>query len=308
MLNNIPWVEKYRPSLIDDIILDKNNKNIFNNIINTTIFPNLLFYGPPGTGKTTTIINIINQFNKNKINSKSLVIHLNASDDRGIDTIRNQIYQFSISNSLFSNGLKFVILDEIDYMTNSAQQALKILIQSSNNIVFCLICNYISKIDKSIQNECLHFKFNKLPQEKIISFLNKINISENLNLTNNNLIYIQKKFNSDIRSMINYMQSNQYNIHKFFYISDNIYINLIDNIINKDYDIILNTINNIILYNKLDIKTFIIYFINFIISNYSKYVTTDFLNTFEFIIHLDENYYYNNLLNYFIISIQKFIY
>jgi replication factor C subunit 3/5 len=125
MSNNIPWVEKYRPSIIKDIILEDNNKKIFYNIIKYDIFPNLLFYGPPGTGKTTTIINIINLYNKNKINSKSLVIHLNASDDRGIDTIRNQIYQFSISKSLFSNGLKFVILDEIDYMTTTAQQALK---------------------------------------------------------------------------------------------------------------------------------------------------------------------------------------
>jgi len=308
MSNNIPWVEKYRPSIIDDIILDKYNKTIFNTIIKTHNFPNLLFYGPPGTGKTTTIINIINEYNKNKINSKSLVIHLNASDDRGIDTIRNQIYQFSISNSLFSNGLKFVILDEIDYMTTSAQQALKFLIQSSNNIVFCLICNYISKIDKSIQNECIHFKFNKLPQEKIINFLNKINISENLNLTNNNLMYIQKKFKSDIRSMINYMQSNQYNINHFSYISNDIYLKLIDNIINKNNDKILEIINKIILNNNIDLKSFVIYFANFIINNNNKYVTPELLSTFEFIIHLDEKYYYDNLLNYFIVSIQKFIY
>ena len=306
-MSNIPWVEKYRPSVIDEIILDNYNKAIFNNIVKTDIFPNLLFYGPPGTGKTTTIINIINQYNKHKINSKSLVIHLNASDDRGVDTIRTQIYQFSLSKSLFSNGLKFVILDEIDYMTTPAQQALKYLIQSSSNIVFCLICNYISKIDKSIQNECIHFKFNKLPQKNIVEFLNKINILEKLNLTTDNLMYIQKKFNSDIRSMINYMQSNQYNINHYSYISNCVYDTLIEHIINKNNKQIIKTINDISLKNNIDLKTVIINFTNFVIIN-NTYVSKHFLELFEFIIHLDEKYYYNNLLNYFIINIQKCIY
>lgn len=307
-MENIPWVEKYRPTIIDDIILDKYNKILFNNIIKDNIFPNLLFYGPPGTGKTTTIINIINEYNKNKVNSKSLVVHLNASDDRGIDIIRNQIYQFSISNSLFSNGIKIVILDEIDYMTSSAQQALKYLIQSSKNIVFCLICNYISKIDKSIQNECIHFKFNKLPKNKIIHFLNKINISENLNLSNENLIYIQEKFNSDVRSMINYMQSNQFNIKQYSHINNNIHEIIIELFIKKDKPQLQTIINNTIYSNNIDLKHFILIFINYIINNKKQYISNNFLKTCEFIIHLDEKSFYNNLLNYFIDHIQKFIY
>jgi DNA polymerase III delta prime subunit len=307
-MDNIPWVEKYRPSIINDIILDKYNEIIFKNIIKNKVFPNLLFYGPPGTGKTTTIINIIEQFNKDKINSKSLVIHLNASDDRGIDIIRNQIYQFSISNSLFSNGLKIVILDEIDYMTNTAQQALKYLMQSSSKIVFCLICNYISKINKSIQNECLHFKFNKLPETKINMFLNKINIAENLKLTNDNLIYIQNKFNSDIRSMINYMQSNQYNNNYYSYIKNNSNDILIDTIITKGKKEIILVMTDIIKYNNINFKNFIIVFINYIINHKKQYITSEFLKTFEFIVHLDETLYYNNLINYFVDNIKKFIY
>jgi replication factor C subunit 3/5 len=307
-MDNIPWVEKYRPSIISDIILDKYNKIIFNNIMDNSIFPNLLFYGPPGTGKTTTIINIINQYNKNKSNSKSLVVHLNASDDRGIDIIRTQIYNFSISKSLFSDGIKFVILDEIDYMTSSAQQALKYLIQSSKNVVFCLICNYISKIDKSIQNECIHFKFNKLPKNRIISFLDKINKRENLNLTNENLLYIQHKFNSDIRSMINYMQSNQYNINHYSYINNNIHETLIDSFITKDKIHITNLISNAITNNNIDLKDFIVFFTNYVINNKKQYLSNDFLNKCEFIIHLDDTLYYDNLLSYFIDSIQKVIY
>ena len=144
----IPWIEKYRPTQFEDIVLEPINRTLFQNILDKNYIPNLLFYGPPGTGKTTTIINLINQYQE-KYNQKykENIIHLNASDERGIDIIRNQIQQFVKSYSFFNTGLKFVILDEVDYMTKNAQQALKYLIQTSNsNVRYCLICNYISKI------------------------------------------------------------------------------------------------------------------------------------------------------------------
>ena len=95
MNNTTPWVEKYRPINFESIVLDNINKQIFNNILNKNYFPNLLFYGPPGTGKTTTIINLINEYQKKYFKvDKSLVIHLNASDERGIDIVRNQIHTF----------------------------------------------------------------------------------------------------------------------------------------------------------------------------------------------------------------------
>ena len=92
---SIPWVEKYRPTEFSNIVLDTTNRNIFENIIKKEYFPNLLFYGPPGTGKTTTIINLINEYQRrhSKLNKEN-IIHLNASDERGIDIIRNQIQQF----------------------------------------------------------------------------------------------------------------------------------------------------------------------------------------------------------------------
>ena len=177
-MSKIPWVEAFRPTKFDDIVLDPLNKMILRNIIDTSYFPNLLFYGPPGTGKTTTIINLINAYQeKHKQKTKGLTIHLNASDERGIDIIRNQINQFVNSNALFHNGMKFVILDEVDYMTNNAQQALRYLLQNyNNNVRFCLICNYISRIDDGLQNEFIRLRFNQLPEKDIISFLKNMNI------------------------------------------------------------------------------------------------------------------------------------
>ena len=173
MSNTTIWVEQYRPSNFKDIVLDPLNREIFQNILDKNYFPNLLFYGPPGTGKTTTIINLINEYQTiyNRKNNMT-VIHLNASDERGIDIIRNQIHQFAKTMNLFESGLKFVILDEVDYMTKNAQQALKYILQTSNyNVRFCLICNYITKIDESLKNEFICIRFNKLPREDIFKFL-----------------------------------------------------------------------------------------------------------------------------------------
>ncbi len=134
MNSGFVWVEKYRPCQFEDIVLDPLNRQILKNVIDSSYFPNLLFYGPPGTGKTTTIINLITAYQA-KLNNKNkdLIIHLNASDERGIDIIRNQISFFVNSKPLFNTGMKFVILDEVDYMTKNAQQALRYLLQSYTN-------------------------------------------------------------------------------------------------------------------------------------------------------------------------------
>lgn len=213
-MSDIPWVEKYRPSRFDDIVLDKINQSIFCNILEKEYFPNMLFYGPPGTGKTTTIINLINNYYQNLGIKKysSNVIHLNASDERGIDIIRNQIYQFVNSQNIYIKGIKFVILDEVDYMTKNAQQALKYLLQTCfENVRFCLICNYISKIDYSLKNEFLCIRFNQLPPRQIQQFLKNIVESEQIKIEDNDICKIQNYYQSDIRSMINYIQLNESN-------------------------------------------------------------------------------------------------
>ena len=211
IMATVPWVEKYRPKDFDHIVLDPINQKLFRTILDKKYFPNLLFYGPPGTGKTTTIINLINEYQHRhyKTINKNLVIHLNASDERGIDIIRNHIYQFIKTKNMFDIGMKFVILDEVDYMTKNAQQALKYLLQTCNqNVRFCLICNYISKIEESLQNEFICIRFNQLPKSDILQFIKRISDNEGLKLSDESIDTIQNMFSSDIRSMINFIQLN----------------------------------------------------------------------------------------------------
>jgi replication factor C subunit 3/5 len=233
--NGYVFMEKYRPTTFDGIILDPINKEILTNVIETGYFPNLLFYGPPGTGKTTTIINLINAYQeKSGIKNKDLIIHLNASDERGIDIIRNQINSFVNSKPLFNNGMKFVILDEVDYMTKNAQQALRYLLQNySCSVRFCLICNYISRIDEGLQDEFIRLRFNQLPKKDIVNFLRNISIKENIGLKDDNLESITEFFNSDIRSMVNFIQSNQNSKSKFLILKKEDWDKLFDKIQNK---------------------------------------------------------------------------
>lgn len=240
-----PWVEKYRPTIFNNIVLDPLNRQLLENIMKRQYFPNLLFYGPPGTGKTTTIINLISSY-QNTPGNKNLMIHLNASDERGIDIIRNQINSFVNSNCLFNEGMKFVILDEVDYMTKNAQTALRYLLQSYKpNVRFCLICNYISRIDEALQNEFVRLRFNQLPEKAIFNFLNVINISEKLNYSNDTIVSIQKLFNSDIRSMINYMQCNDTNINEQKIIKKDLWEQITKQIVVDEYNVTVKCMKDI---------------------------------------------------------------
>ena len=218
------------------------------------------------------------------------MIHLNASDERGIDIIRNQINNFVNSHTLFHKGTKFVILDEVDYMTKNAQQALKYLLQSINcDVRFCLICNYISRIDESLQNEFMRLRFNQLPERDIIKFLNIIKEKENLSITETTLYSIQKLYKSDIRSMINYIQSNQNIIEEHKVIDNSTWDNLtklfkLDNYrckLNEAFEEISKEYN-------IEIKNIIKDYLNYIIRYKTEFVSSEFFKFTEFIIHLEE--------------------
>ena len=236
---------------------------------------------------------------------KGLMIHLNASDERGIDIVRNNINNFVNSKNLFNKGTKFIILDEVDYMTKNAQQALKYLLEINNgNVRFCLICNYISRIDESLQNQFMRLRFNQLPSQEIIKFLENINNEEKLNFSREELESIQKLYQSDIRSMINYLQSNQLNYNNKRIINDEIWEKLI-NKIKKNNDLIyfrkelLQISENF----ELEIKNIIKSLLQYIILNYQ--ITTNFLSEIEMLVHqTDSNSTYS--ISYFFYCLKNF--
>ncbi len=301
----IPWVEKYRPLDFQNIVLSRENKKIFTNIFKKKYVPNLLLYGPPGTGKTTTIINLINKYQKeNNQENKGLMIHLNASDDRGIDIIRNQINNFVNSKTIFSEGIKFVILDEVDYMTKNAQQALKYLLEDYQvNIRFCLICNYISKIDESLQNEFIKLRFNQLPREDVINFLKTINKNENLSLSDQDLQTIHKIYKSDMRSMINYMQSNQLPIDNTKLINNLVFTKIDKFLIEKQYKKFMNYFYELLSDYNIDLDTIIKRYCCYIINNKTDLINTENLKKIEYLIHnIDINQDYKLSLIYYSLS------
>jgi len=323
--SSTPWVEKYRPKTFDNIVLDKINQVIFKNIIENGYFPNLLLYGPPGTGKTTTVINLVNAFQKKYITLDSVptvttqstptlglgtVIHLNASDERGIDVIRSQISTFVNTKSLFGRGcqLKFIILDEVDYMTKNAQLALRYLINNYNkdsaacNVKFCLICNYVSKIDESLQSEFVKMRFNQLPEQCIIDFLNQINVAEKLHLPETALRNIQTYFGSDIRGMINYMQSNQSaSESECKIIHPGIWSELLELKTASELSVGLNRTSKE--YN-IEKKSMMLQFLNYIIRTHQTEITPELLTQVEHAIHSQE-YKSNHVVEYISLVITK---
>jgi DNA polymerase III delta prime subunit len=312
---NIPWIEKYRPSNFNDIVLDANNRKLFENIIAHEYFPNLLFYGPPGTGKTTTIINLINEYQlkTNGTIDKSMFIHLNASDERGIDIIRNQIHHFVKSMNLFKTGIKFVILDEVDYMTKNAQIALKYLLQSSiANVRFCLICNYITKIDESLKNEFITIRFNQLPKNDINQFIKIIANKEKIEISDEMINVIQDLYNSDIRSMINFIQLNNRQSWT------NSIMNI--NVLSKIHDLFLATesipniqkyINEISIQYNTDKRTIIKKYMNYMIRINPEYLNIRPPILDISLLNICENILHSNITNidtclyYFLVSVSQ---
>lgn len=307
--SSTPLMEFYRPKQFEDIVLEPLNRKIFQNIIETSRFPNLLFYGPPGTGKTTTAINLIYAYQEKIYGTKKsdLIIHLNASDDRGIDIIRNQIYAFVNSKQIVQKGIKFVILDEADYMTKTAQQALKHVMQNNVSVRYCLMCNYISKIDDGLQDEFIRMRFNKLPAEDIQRFLLSICEKENIRLSAEHLTNIQQLFHSDIRSMLNYIQSNRVQLEKEMHvIRRETWEVLLQFVVErKSMSVLQSYLKNTSKKYEMDKKTILIHFISFIILHYPIYATPTFLSFAEKIAHSQIKE--EHLVNYFLSKLTQLI-
>ena len=204
---NLPWVEKYRPKKLDDLISHEDIIKTINKFINEDQLPHLLFYGPPGTGKTSTILACARklytpaQFN-------SMVLEMNASDDRGIGIVRGQILSFASTGTMYRSGFKLIILDEADAMTNDAQNALRRIIEKyTDNVRFCIICNYLSKIIPALQSRCTKFRFGPLSAEQILPRLDDVIREENLTVSEDGKKALTTLSGGDMRKVLNVLQS-----------------------------------------------------------------------------------------------------
>jgi len=149
-INNTLWVEKYRPDILENYVGNENLKETISKYIEQNDIQNLIFYGPAGTGKTTLAKLLVK-------NIECDFLYINASDERGIETIRDKVSGFASTMSF--KPLKVVILDEADFLTIQAQASLRNVIETfSKSTRFILTCNYIERIIDPLQSRCQTLK------------------------------------------------------------------------------------------------------------------------------------------------------
>ena len=191
--------------------------------------------------------------------------------------------------------------DEVDYMTKNAQQALKYLIQSSSsNIRYCLICNYISKIEEHLRNEFICIRFNQLPREDIYTFLKNITESEQLVIDDNIINIIQEQYKSDIRSMINFIQLNQHTtIRTEEIVNNEIWQTIYIMIEQEQYPKCKKYIYDVSVQYNLDKKSILTKYFNYLIENKPELITSELLEHIENIVHHQTNNI-SDLIDYFL--------
>merc|ERR1711970_1332451 len=199
--------EKYRPNGLQELISHEDIISTIRTFIKQDRLPHMLFYGPPGTGKTSTILACAKEiYSPQQFNS--MVLELNASDDRGINVVRGQILSFASTRTIFNSGYKLVILDEADAMTNDAQNALRRIIEKyTDNVRFCLICNYLSKIIPALQSRATRFRFGPLGAEQILPRLEHVCQAEKVSITEDGKEALMRLSQGDMRKVINILQS-----------------------------------------------------------------------------------------------------
>ncbi|EIW79410.1 DNA replication factor [Coniophora puteana RWD-64-598 SS2] len=203
---SLPWVEKYRPVTLDDVKSHKDITTTIERFIEKNRLPHLLFYGPPGTGKTSTILAVARRIYGSEYRKQ--ILELNASDDRGIDVVREQIKQFAETRTLFAKSYKLIILDEADMMTQQAQAALRRVIeQYTKNVRFCIICNYVNKIAPAIQSRCTRFRFSPLPMAEVEKQIDHVVEAEDCKVTKDGKEALLKLSKGDMRRALNVLQA-----------------------------------------------------------------------------------------------------
>ena len=217
----LPWVEKYRPSCLDDIILDKITKTKIVNFIGKKEISNMIMTGHPGTGKTSTIKCLAKDIFKDYY--KECVIELNASDNRGLETINNSIIHFCRKKVTTKNKIpKLIILDEADNITKKAQNTLTNLMERYNSTTkFAFTCNDYNKLVEGIQSRCIILKYNSITNNDMKNKLINICKKEDIEYDNEGIESIIFISQGDVRYAINCLESTFFGFNKITY--ENVY-------------------------------------------------------------------------------------
>jgi len=214
--DKLPWVDKYRPKTLHEVIGHTEVKNVLKKSIHTGDLPHLLFHGGSGTGKTSTVLALAMQlYGPRKIGTK--VLELNASDENGINVVRDKIITFakivvgSADPKYPSPPFKLIILDEADAMTGEAQTALKKVMETTCDITrFVFICNYENRIIEPIKSRCASFRFSPIPQDIMIQKMRDIAMHESISISDKVLEKITDICEGDARQSIMTMQNLKY--------------------------------------------------------------------------------------------------